>query len=65
MSTGDLDAGRDLLDRSVDAIEASHLSTLTLTFALVTAAQLAAATGDPPEPPPRSAPPTGCAGGPG
>jgi hypothetical protein len=31
----------------VDAIEASHLSTLTLTFALVTAAQVAHADADP------------------
>jgi predicted ATPase len=46
-SAGDLDAGRALLDRSVDAIEATHLSTLTLTFALVTAAQLARVDGDP------------------
>ena len=42
-----LDAGRALLDRSVDAIDATHLSTLTLTFALVTAAQLARTDADP------------------
>ena len=46
-SAGELDAGRALLDRSVDAIDATHLSTLTLTFALVTAAQLARTDGDP------------------
>jgi ATP/maltotriose-dependent transcriptional regulator MalT len=46
-SAGDPDAARVLLDRSVDAIDATHLSTLTLTFALVTAAQLAWADGDP------------------
>lgn len=39
-SAGDPEAARTLLGRSVDAIDASHLSTLTLTFALVTAAQL-------------------------
>jgi predicted ATPase len=47
VSAGDPDAARVLLDRSVDAIDATHLSTLTLTFALVTAAQLAWADGDP------------------
>ena len=47
VSAGELDAARTLLDRSVDAIDATHLSTLTLTFALVTAAQLALADGDP------------------
>ena len=41
VSAGELEAARALLDRSVDAIDATHLSTLTLTFALVTAAQLA------------------------
>jgi predicted ATPase len=46
-SAGELDAGRALLVRSVDAIGATHPSTLTLTFALVTAAQLARADGDP------------------
>ena len=47
VSAGELEAARTLLDRSVDAIDATHLSTLTLTFALVTAAQLAMADGDP------------------
>ena len=47
VSAGELEAARALLDRSVDAIDATHLSTLTLTFALVTAAQLARADGDP------------------
>lgn len=35
-----------LVGRAVDAIDATHLSTLTLTFALVTTAQLAPADGD-------------------
>ena len=43
---GELGAARTLLSRAVDAIDATHLSTLTLTFALVTAAQLAQADGD-------------------
>ncbi len=47
VSAGELDAARAQLDRSVDAIDAAHLSTHTLTFALVTAAQLAWADGDP------------------
>jgi hypothetical protein len=47
VSAGDRKAARTLLGRSVDAIDASHLSTLTLTFALVTAAQLALADDDP------------------
>ena len=47
VSAGELAAGRALLDRSVDSIDATHLSTLTLTFALVTAAQLARANADP------------------
>ena len=46
MDAGELEKARALLDRSVDAIEAAHLSTLTLTFALVTAAQLACADSD-------------------
>ncbi len=46
MSRGEPEAARTLLDRSVDAIDATHLSTLTLTFALVTTAQLARADGD-------------------
>ena len=48
VSGGELEAARALLGRSVDAIDATHLSTHTLTFALVTAAQLAWADGDPP-----------------
>jgi predicted ATPase len=47
MSAGELETGRSLLERSVDAIDAGHLSALTLTFALVTAAQLAVLDGDP------------------
>ncbi len=47
VSAGDLKTARTLLDRSVDALEATHLSALTLTFALITAAQLAWADGDP------------------
>jgi hypothetical protein len=47
VSGGEHEAARALLDRSADAIDATHLSTLTLTFALVTAAQLAQAEGDP------------------
>jgi predicted ATPase len=47
VSAGDPEAARELLVRSVNAIDATHLSTLTLTFALVTAAQLAWADGDP------------------
>ena len=47
LSDGEPAAARALLDRAVDAIEATHLNTLTLTFALVTAAQLALADGDP------------------
>ena len=47
VSDGEPEAARALLDRAVDAIDATHLSTLTLTFALVTAAQLALADGDP------------------
>ena len=47
VSAGEPEAARALLGRSVDAIDATHLSTLTLTFALVTAAQLALADGDP------------------
>ena len=46
VSAGELEAARTLLGRSLDAIDAAHLSTLTLTFALVTAAQLALADGD-------------------
>ena len=46
VSAGDLEAARSLLGRAVEAIEAAHLSSLTLTFALVTAAQLARADGD-------------------
>ena len=46
VSAGEPEAARALLDRSADAIDATHLSTLTLTFALVTAAQLAWADGD-------------------
>ena len=45
-SAGDHEAARAMLDRAVTAIDATHLSTLTLTFALVTAAQLARADGD-------------------
>ena len=48
VSAGEPEAARALLDRSVDAIDATHLSAHTLTFALVTAAQLAWADGDPP-----------------
>ena len=48
VSAGEPGAARALLDRSVDAIDAAHLSAHTLTFALVTAAQLAWADGDPP-----------------
>ena len=40
-SRGEPEAARALLERSVDAIDATHLSTITLTFALVTTAQLA------------------------
>ncbi len=47
VSAGEVDEARTLLGRSVDAIDATHLSTLTLTFALVTAAQLALAEDDP------------------
>ena len=47
VGAGELGAARALLGRAVDAIDATHLSTLTLTFALVTAAQLAQADGDP------------------
>jgi predicted ATPase len=47
VSAGELEAARTLLGRSVAAIDAAHMSTLTLTFALVTAAQLALADGDP------------------
>ncbi len=47
VSAGDVKTARTLLDRSVDALEATHLNALTLTFALVTAAQLAWADGDP------------------
>ena len=47
LSDGERAAARALLDRAVDAIEETHLNTLTLTFALVTAAQLARADGDP------------------
>jgi hypothetical protein len=43
---GRLDAGRALLVRSVDAGDDADLSTLTVTFSLVTAAQLALAEGD-------------------
>ena len=46
-SAGQPEEARALLARAVDAIDATHLSTLTLTFALVTAAQLALAEGDP------------------
>ncbi|MGH9133108.1 MAG: DUF4062 domain-containing protein, partial [Ilumatobacteraceae bacterium] len=46
VTAGDPDAARALLDRAVEAIDATHVSTLTLTFALVTAAQLALAAGD-------------------
>jgi ATP/maltotriose-dependent transcriptional regulator MalT len=46
-SAGDLETARTLLGRAGDAIDAAHLSTLTLTFALVTTAQLARAEGDP------------------
>ena len=46
VSDGELETARTLLDRSVDAIDATHLSALTLPFALVTAAQLAWADGD-------------------
>jgi predicted ATPase/tetratricopeptide (TPR) repeat protein len=45
-SRGEPEAARALLDRSVDAIDATHLSTITLTFALVTTAQLARDDGD-------------------
>ena len=47
LNDGERAAARALLDRAVDAIEETHLNTLTLTFALVTAAQLARADGDP------------------
>ena len=47
VSDGELETARTLLDRSVDAIDATHLSALTLPFALATAAQLAWADGDP------------------
>ena len=47
LGAGEPEAARTLLDRSVQAIEATHLSSLTLTFALVTAAELALADGDP------------------
>jgi predicted ATPase len=46
VTAGEPEAARRLLDRAVEAIEAAHLSTLTVTFALVTAAQLALADGD-------------------
>ena len=45
-SAGELDTARSLLNRAAEAIDAAHLSSLTLTFALVTAAQLAMAEGD-------------------
>ena len=47
VSAGELEAARTLLGQSVDAIDATHLSSLTLTFALVTAAQLAWAVHEP------------------
>ncbi len=47
-SAGETESARELLGQSVQAIDASSLSTRTLTFALVTAAQLAWADGDPP-----------------
>jgi predicted ATPase len=47
VSAGEPEAARTLLRRAVDAIDATHLSTLTLTFALVTTAQLALADSDP------------------
>jgi predicted ATPase len=46
VGAGDLDTARTLLLRSAEAIDETHLSTLTLTFALVTTAQLALADGD-------------------
>jgi predicted ATPase len=46
VSAGEPEAARTLLDRSVEAIDATHLSALTLTFALVSTAQLAIADGD-------------------
>ena len=45
-SAGEIETARTLLDRAVEAIDAAHLSALTLPFALVTAAQLAMADGD-------------------
>ena len=59
LSDGERAAARALLDRAVDAIEETHLNTLTLTFALVTAAQLRGPTATRDEPRPPSAPPTG------
>jgi predicted ATPase len=46
VADGELDEARSLLARAVEAIDATHVSTLTLTFALVTAAELARAEGD-------------------
>jgi predicted ATPase len=43
---GQPDVAKNLLVESVDAINATHLSTLTVTFTLVAAAQLALAQGD-------------------
>jgi ATP/maltotriose-dependent transcriptional regulator MalT len=47
VSAGDAEAARTLLDHAVDAIDAAHVSTLTLTFALISAAELALADGEP------------------
>ena len=47
MTAGELATARTLLDHAVDAIDAAHVSTLTLTFALVSAAELALADGEP------------------
>ncbi len=47
VSVGEPETARTLLDAAVDAIDAAHVSTLTLTFALITAAELALADGEP------------------
>ena len=47
VNAGESEAARALLDAAVDAIDAAHVSTLTLTFALITAAELALADGEP------------------
>jgi hypothetical protein len=47
LRAGDLDEARALLIESVDSMEDSHLSTLTVTFALVAFTELALAEADP------------------